>query len=76
MEGQVFFASADAFIDAFDPLEHDGAVTIDLSQARLWDITALAAVEKVKDRFTRHGLTVTVTGMDATHVGKRPGSGE
>lgn len=63
VEGQLFFASADAFVDAFDPLDHDGPVTIDLSGANIWDITAFAAVDKVKDRFTRHGLAVTVTGL-------------
>lgn len=62
VEGQVFFASAGAFIDAFDPLEHDGPVSIDLSRANIWDITALDAVEKVRDRFARHGLEVTVIG--------------
>lgn len=63
VEGQVFFASAEAFIDAFDPTLHDDPVTIDLSGARLWDITALAALEKVRERFTRHGLDVTVEGL-------------
>ena len=63
VEGQVFFASADAFIEAFDPTEHQGAVTIDLSRAKLWDITAFEALQKVKDRFARHGLKVEVTGL-------------
>lgn len=60
VEGQIFFASADAFIDAFDPTDHDGPVTIDLSGAKLWDITAVAALEKVRDRFRRHELAVTI----------------
>jgi SulP family sulfate permease len=63
VDGQIFFASADAFIDAFDPINHDGPVTIDLSRAKLWDITAMAAVEKVRDRFAGHGLAVTVKGL-------------
>ncbi|NPD17034.1 SulP family inorganic anion transporter [Xinfangfangia sp. D13-10-4-6] len=60
--GQIFFASADAFIEAFDPSDHDGPVTLDLTGAKLWDITALAAVEKVRERFQRHNLAVTVKG--------------
>lgn len=63
VEGQVFFASAEAFIEAFDPTDHDGSVSIDLSQAKLWDVTALAAVEKVRGRFLRHGIAVTITGL-------------
>lgn len=64
VEGQIFFASAEAFIEAFDPIDHDGPVTIDLTQAKLWDITALAAVEKVRDRFQRHNLAVTIYGLE------------
>ncbi|WP_151719658.1 SulP family inorganic anion transporter [Gemmobacter serpentinus] len=65
VEGQIFFASAEAFVEAFDPTDHDGPVTIDLSQAKLWDITALAALDKVRDRFARHDLALTVIGQTA-----------
>ena len=69
VEGQIFFASAEAFVEAFDPIHHDGPVTIDLSRATLWDITAMAAVEKVRDRFLRHDLPVTVRGLTADAPG-------
>ncbi len=64
--GQVFFASADAFIEAFDVLsaEHR-AVRIDVSQAHFWDITAVAALEKVVERLRHHGCTVDVVGLNA-----------
>ena len=64
--GQVFFASADAFIEAFDVLsaEHR-AVRIDVSQAHFWDITAVAALEKVAERLRHHGCTVDVVGLNA-----------
>jgi SulP family sulfate permease len=65
VSGQVFFASADAFIDAFDPrVVSGGTVEIDLTDARFWDITAVAALEKVIGRFRQHGLKVRVHGMD------------
>ncbi|MFH5776354.1 SulP family inorganic anion transporter [Paracoccus sp. NGMCC 1.201697] len=63
VEGQVFFASSDAFIDAFDPRDHEKPVTIDLTRATLWDITAAAALDKVTGRFAQHGLPVHVVGM-------------
>ncbi len=64
--GQVFFASADAFIEAFDVLsaEHR-AVRIDVSQAHFWDITAVAALDKVVQRLCHHGCTVEVVGLNA-----------
>ena len=63
--GQVFFACADAFIDAFDARRIEPAqVHIDLSAARLWDITAVAALDTVVKRLRQHGKQVRVTGMD------------
>ena len=63
--GQVFFASADMFIDAFDFREATGmSVLIDLSQAHFWDITAVAALDKVVQRFKAHGIAVEVTGLN------------
>ena len=65
VSGQVFFASADAFIDAFDPRQAQGrTVVIELAQARLWDITAVAALDKVIERFGHHGVRVRVHGLD------------
>lgn len=65
VSGQVFFASADVFIDAFDIEEaHGMAVTIDVSQAHFWDITAVAALEKVVERFKTHGIISVVLGLN------------
>ncbi|MEN9474567.1 MAG: hypothetical protein RIS48_1287, partial [Pseudomonadota bacterium] len=51
VSGQVFFASADAFIEAFDVLGAEGrAVIIDVTHAHFWDITAVAALDKVVER--------------------------
>lgn len=62
--GQVFFASADALVDAFDVRGAEGRqVRIDVSGAQLWDITAVAALEKVVQRLQRHGCVVELTGL-------------
>ncbi|RRJ82429.1 SulP family inorganic anion transporter [Aestuariirhabdus litorea] len=67
--GQVFFASADQFSNAFDFKEAVEHVTIDLSQAHFWDITSVAALDKVVVRFRREGTRVEVIGMnDATRT--------
>ncbi|CAN7654008.1 MULTISPECIES: SulP family inorganic anion transporter [unclassified Acidovorax] len=63
--GQVFFASADAFIEAFDVLGAEGrAVVIDVTHAHFWDITAVAALDKVAERLRHHGCTVQVLGLN------------
>ena len=63
--GQVFFASADAFIEAFDVLgaEHK-RVVIDVSRAHFWGVTAVAALDKVVQRLRHHGCEVEVVGLN------------
>lgn len=62
--GQVFFASADQFADAFNFQEALESVTIDLTDAHLWDVTAVAALDKVMLRFRRDGTETTIIGMN------------
>jgi SulP family sulfate permease len=62
--GQVFFASADHFIASFDFKEVVEHVVIDLSQAHFWDITSVAALDKVVIKFRREGTRVEVIGMN------------
>jgi SulP family sulfate permease len=62
--GQVFFASADQFNAAFDFREAVEKVTIDVSQAHFWDITAVSALDKVVLKFRREGTQVDIVGMN------------
>jgi len=62
--GQVFFSSADKFIAAFDFKDTVRQVTIDLSRAHFWDITAVAALDKVVIKLRREGIEVNVLGLN------------
>jgi sulfate permease, SulP family len=62
--GQVFFASADRFIDAFDFDAVQSKVRIDLTHAHFWDITAVSALDKVVMKFRRKGTEVEVLGLN------------
>jgi len=62
--GQVFFASADQFINAFDYKEAIDRVRIDLSRAHFWDITAISALDKVIAKLRREGKEVEVMGLN------------
>jgi sulfate permease, SulP family len=62
--GQVFFTSADKFIAAFDFDELSPKVCIDLSHAHFWDITAVAALDKVVLKLRRLGSEVEVLGLN------------
>ncbi len=62
--GQVFFASSEQFTAAFDFREIIDKVTIDVSQAHFWDLTSVAALDKVVIRFRREGADVEIIGMN------------
>ncbi len=62
--GQVFFGSADRFTNSFDLKETKKTITIDLREAHFWDITAVAALDKVVLKLRKTGATVDVIGMN------------
>ena len=62
--GQVFFASADRFVDAFDFDASPRRVRIDVTHAHFWDITAVNALDKVVLKFRRKGAEVEVLGLN------------
>ena len=64
VHGQVFFATANAFIDAFDFEEALDEVVIDATHAHLWDISAVAALDKVVMKFRRGETKVTLIGLN------------
>ncbi len=71
--GQVFFASAERFINAFDYKEVIDKVRIDVSRTHFWDITAVSALDKVVIKFRREATEVEVIGLSeasATMVDK------
>src|SRR3546814_9443364 len=55
--GQIFFASVERFLAAFDFKEVIDTVTIDVSRAHFWDISAVAALDKAVLRFRREGTS-------------------
>ncbi|WP_252106906.1 MULTISPECIES: SulP family inorganic anion transporter [unclassified Halomonas] len=61
--GQVFFASSQRFIAAFDIKESLDHVVIDLSRAHFWDITAVQALDRVVIKFRREGARVELKGL-------------
>ncbi len=62
--GQVFFASAESFANSFDFREAVDCVRIDVSHAHFWDLSAVAALDKVVLKFRREGTEVDVHGLN------------
>ncbi len=64
VEGQLFFASTEDFLAAFDFKEKLERVRLDLSQAHIWDLTGVNAVDQVVLKFRREGTAVDLVGMN------------
>lgn len=64
VEGQVFFASVEAFNASFDLKEALDEVIIDVSQAHIWDISSVAAIDMIVLKFRREGAKVEIIGLN------------
>ena len=62
--GQIFFVSVDDFLTAFNFQENLESVTIDLTQAHLWDQSAVIAIDKIVLNFRRKGADVKLVGLN------------
>jgi len=64
VRGEVFFASAVQFANSFDYLHASRTVRIDLTKARFWDASAVAALDRVVLKLRKHGAEVEVIGLE------------
>jgi SulP family sulfate permease len=61
--GQLFFVSTLKFIDSFDFTETIKCVNIDLSKVKIWDESAVDAIDKVVIKFHKNGVKTNLIGM-------------
>ena len=64
VKGQLFFASSEDFVKSFDFHEANERVVIDLTEAHIWDISSIAALDTVVLRLRREGKSVQVIGLN------------
>ena len=64
VKGQLFFVSANSFAEAFDFREVLEKVTIDVSHAHFWDLSAVGALDRVVLKFRREGTEVEIVGLN------------
>ncbi|WP_046225857.1 SulP family inorganic anion transporter [Paenibacillus dauci] len=65
IEGQLFFASVERFVDAFDYTMSDSDIILDFTEAHVWDDSGVGAVDKVVIRLRALGNRVVVKGLNA-----------
>ena len=64
VSGEIFFASVDRFTRAFAAEEATERIRIDVAAAHFWDISAVAALDKIVARLRRGGAEVEVVGYN------------
>jgi SulP family sulfate permease len=64
VSGQIFFASVERFTRAFHAEEAAPNVRIDMTGAHFWDISGVAALDKIVARLRRDGRNVDVIGYN------------
>lgn len=65
VEGQLFFASVEDFLEKFDFEVEREKVIIDFTDAHIWDDSGVGAVDRVVLKFRENANEVEVTGLDA-----------
>ncbi|MFC3041765.1 SulP family inorganic anion transporter [Virgibacillus xinjiangensis] len=65
VEGQLFFASVSDFPDKFNYEDSVKEVEIDLTNAHLWDDSAIGALDKLEMKFAQNNIKVTYRGLNA-----------
>jgi len=66
VEGQLFFASVEGFVESFDFTVERSNIVIDFSNSHIWDDSAVGAIDKVVIKYRESGNVVTIKGLDAT----------
>jgi MFS superfamily sulfate permease-like transporter len=64
VSGQLFFASVTDFVESFNYNENVNEVSIDLTQAHLWDDSAVGAIDKVVIKYHQNGIKVQLIGLN------------
>ncbi|MCM3389618.1 SulP family inorganic anion transporter [Ureibacillus chungkukjangi] len=67
VNGQLFFASTDSFVDYFKYNEiKSNNIQIDFSNSRIWDDSGVGALVKVEELLKEKGIQVEVVELDAS----------
>jgi SulP family sulfate permease len=64
VEGELFFASSNDLVTQFDYVGDPERVLVDLSGARVWDASGVAALDAVTTRYASKGKHAEVVGLD------------
>ncbi len=64
VSGQLFFASVTDFVECFNYNDDVKEVNIDLTEAHLWDDSAVGAIDKIVIKYHQNGIKVNLVGLN------------
>jgi len=64
LTGELFFASTNELEHSFDFTDPTPKVVIDLTEAHLWDTSAVAALDAVSAKYAGRGVSVEIVGLN------------
>ena len=64
VEGQLFFASVESFLEAFDFTVENKQIIIDFSQTHVWDDSGVGAIDKVVLKYYEYNNKVALIGLN------------
>ncbi|WP_462202697.1 SulP family inorganic anion transporter, partial [Frankia sp. CcWB3] len=64
LTGDLFFASTNELVHSFDYTDPTPRVVIDLTDAQIWDTSAVAALEAVAAKYRSRGVDVEMAGLN------------
>ncbi|KAB2458517.1 SulP family inorganic anion transporter [Bacillus cereus] len=66
VDGQLFFASVEGFVESFDFNVKNRSIVIDLSNTHVWDDSAVGAIDKVVIKYQENQNIVTITNLNSS----------
>ncbi|MCT4702285.1 SulP family inorganic anion transporter [Enterobacteriaceae bacterium H20N1] len=67
--GPLFFASSNDLFEHFRYADDPQKITIDLSQAQIWDASTVAVLDAIETRYQRYDGQVNIVGLDIRSAG-------
>ena len=70
VRGQLFFASSNDLVYAFDYTLPVDKVIVDFSEADIWDASTVAVLESVENKYASRGVAVEFRGLDGVSLAR------
>nr|WP_232326917.1 SulP family inorganic anion transporter [Mycobacterium sherrisii] len=68
VRGELFFASSNDLVHQFDYVNDPDDVLIDMSGTDVWDASAVATLDAIRNKYRLRGKTVRISGLDGASL--------